>query len=142
MFLPGFFLVVCRAWSVDMDLKKIAAVSTCIAISLAWFFMCYSSISCLSFCMVHALYKMVIFSGFMSSYTAIGSQDLRMFSISPWYMSVCLLAVPALYSVGIAGSIYGSCKSVAKGLCHVHAARRVLDLPSLLPLLPGTCLVL
>ena len=92
--------------------------------------------------MVHALYKMVIFSGFMSSYTAIGSQDLRMVSISPWYMSVCLIAVPALYSVGIAGSVYGSCKSVAKNLSHVHTSRKALDTTSLLPLLPGTCLVL
>ena len=141
VFLPGFFLVVCRAWSVDMDLKKIAAVSTCIAVSLGWFFMCYSSISCLSFCMVHALYKMVIFSGFMSSYSSAGSQDLRVVAISPWFVPVCILGVPALYSVGISGSIYGSCKTVAKPLSHVLNASRALDHPSLLPLLPGTCLV-
>jgi NADH-quinone oxidoreductase subunit L len=104
-------VLVCMSYVVDPDSKKVAAVSTCIMLSLLWIELLASATSSWTLAVVHANYKSTLFVLLGYLMTTATSQDLRLNTMTsataPQSIGVVTIL---LYSLGLSGSSYAYAK--------------------------------
>jgi NADH:ubiquinone oxidoreductase subunit 5 (subunit L)/multisubunit Na+/H+ antiporter MnhA subunit len=112
-------VLVCLSYVADPDSKKVAAVSTCIMVSLLWIEVLASSTTSWVLALVHANYKSTLFVLLAYLLASSGSQDLRSagLGMSSGYQAVGVCCI-VLYSLGLSGSMYAYAKLGTKVWCY------------------------
>lgn len=115
-------VLVCVSHMNDPDIKKCAAISTCIVLSLLWIEVLASSSSAWYLAVTHAGYKSTLFVLLAYILTTCSSQDLRSFAWNG--VSSITLVIILLYSCGVPGTYYAYAKLGSKLMCHSSSINR------------------
>ena len=109
----GLYIIVLTSY-LEYDLKKIAAVTTCIAMTWLWLETVNCTATAILFALVHASYKSALFILLGVYYGTYVTQDLRNLCVTYALDSVCYCYLVICFSTGPPGTFYIYIKSSMK----------------------------